>query len=108
MKNIVKIKALLLAILLYLGACDYRPMVGAPWMQDMLKNGPEGPTNFKLGWRDGCETGISVSANVMQRSFYKFTQDYELSKDPVYYKGWKTAFTYCQRYVLQYLRRNIF
>lgn len=102
-----KIKIILLSFCILLSACNYRPMVGAPWMQNMLKNGPEGPTSFKLGWRDGCETGISASSNAFQRSFYKFKQDYNLSKDPVYYKGWKTAFTYCQRYVLQYLRRTI-
>ena len=94
-------------LLLMLSSCGYKPMVGSPWMQNMLHNGPEGPTNFKIGWRHGCETGISATSNAFQRSFYKFRQDFELSQDPVYYKGWKTAFTYCQRYVLQYLRRSV-
>ncbi len=85
----------------------YKPRVGSPWMQDMLTQGPEGPTNFRKGWRDGCETGISSTANRLQRKFYKFRQDYQLAQDPLYYKGWKAAYSYCNRYVFQYLRRNI-
>lgn len=94
-------------IILLTASCGVKPQVGPPWMQEMLNQGPDGPTNFKLGWRDGCETGISATSNRFQRSFYKFKQDYELSKDQAYYTGWKTAFSYCQRYVFQYLRRNI-
>jgi len=103
-------KLLLLCILsLFLTSCDkeFRPRVGAPWMQDMLTQGPEGPTNFRKGWRDGCETGISATSNRLQAHFYHFKQDFVLAQDPVYYKGWKAAFNYCQRYVFQYLRRNI-
>ncbi len=94
-------------VLLIAGSCSFKPRVGPPWMQKMLTQGPEGPTNFREGWRDGCETGISGSSNRLQRSFYKFKQNYELSQDPVYYSGWKTAYNYCQRYVFQYLRRNM-
>ena len=97
----------LLATLAFVSSCSYRPQVGAPWMQEMLHQGPEGPTEFRLGWRDGCETGISATANRFQRSFYSFKQDYELSKNPKYYTGWKAAFDYCQRYVFQYLRRSV-
>lgn len=100
---------LLSVIMMLLTSCNsqFKPRVGAPWMQDMLTQGPEGPTNFRKGWRDGCETGISSTANRLQRSFYHFKQDYQLAQDPVYYKGWKAAYNYCNRYVFQYLRRNI-
>ncbi len=90
-----------------LSSCVGKPNVGPPWMQNMLTQGPEGPTNFRKGWRDGCETGFSATSNRFQRGFYQFRQDYALAQDPVYYTGWKTAFDYCQRYVFQYLRRNI-
>ncbi len=91
-----------------LGGCyDFRPRVGAPWMQDLLNNGPPGPTNFKIGWKHGCESGMSATANKLQRHFLRFKQDYRLVEDPSYYTAWKTGFNYCQRYVFQYLRRNI-
>jgi len=101
--------AIFILLSILLGSCsDYRPMVGPPWMQELLQNGPEGgSTNFRLGWRHGCETGISATANRFQRSFYKFRQDYRLLEDPTYYTAWKTSYSYCARYVAQYLRRNL-
>ena len=101
-------KTMLLVILICLSSCSlFRPQVGPPWMQKLIFEGPDGPTKFKQGWKDGCETGVAASANRFQRSFYTFKQDYELSQDPVYYSGWKTASDYCKRYIFQYLRRNI-
>ncbi len=103
-----KLTILLLFSILLSSCADFRPMVGPPWMQDLLKNGPAGgTTSFKLGWRHGCETGISATANRFQRSFYKFKQDYRMLEDPSYYTAWRTSYDYCQRYVAQYLRRNI-
>lgn len=97
----------LLIVLTLATSCSFKPKVGAPWMQKLLHEGPEGPTHFRQGWVHGCETGISATANRFQKSFYKFQQDYKLAQDPVYYSGWKAAFNYCQRYMFQYLRRNI-
>ena len=99
----------LTAILLLTSNCaDFRPRVGPPWMQDFLQNGPkDGSVLFKAGWKDGCMTGVSVNANRLQRHFYRFTQDAELAQNKEYYTAWKTSYTYCQRYIAQYLRRNL-
>lgn len=96
-----------ICIIFLMQGCSFRPKVGSPWMQDLLNQGPEGSTLFKLGWRDGCQTGISATSNAFQRHFYTFTQDYQMAQDPEYYTGWKTAWTFCQRYAFQYLRRSI-
>lgn len=96
----------ILTIMLLASACSYKPRVGAPWMQKLMTQGPEGPALFKAGWRDGCETGLSSSANAFQRHFYTFKQDAKLAGNNEYYTGWKSAYLYCQRYVFQYLRRN--
>lgn len=101
-----KLVIILLSLSLLSSCADFKPRVGPPWMQDLLNNGPEGPTNFRLGWRHGCETGMSATANRLQQHFLKFKQDYRLVEDPSYYSGWKTAYDYCQRYIFQYLRRN--
>ena len=98
---------LTLILMLLMVGCSFKPKVGPPWMQDMLQNAPEGPPKFQLGWRDGCETGISATSNAFQKHFYSFKQDYQLARDREYYTGWKIAYTQCQRYVFQYLRRNI-
>lgn len=100
---------LIFAILVLCSSCTYRPQVGPPWAQKLLRDGPDGPAEFKLGWQHGCETGISVTSNAFQRHFYTFRQDEELANKPdrVYYKAWKTAYTYCHRYIFQYLRRSL-
>lgn len=102
--------ALPAAVFLLLSGCaaGVRPMVGPPWMQDYMMNGPPGSTPlFQQGWRHGCETGISATANNFQKMFYRFTQDYELAQKREYYAGWQGGLKYCHRYVFQYLRRNI-
>lgn len=106
MKNIFTIVILSLV----LASCSARPRVGAPWMKDLLYKGPSGAsTMFKRGWIDGCETGISVTSNRLQRHFYRFKQNYYLANNNTeYYTAWKTSYTFCQRYVVQYLRRRYF
>ncbi|MET0155122.1 MAG: hypothetical protein ABW189_03335 [Rickettsiales bacterium] len=92
----------------------FKPRVSSPWHADFLENGPpNSPTMFRQGWHDGCQTATSATANSFQRMFYDYKQDYYLlheQPDPTkrtqYYLGWKQAFTYCHRYIFQYLRRR--
>lgn len=100
-------KIYIIILFFYISSCNYKPLVGAPWNMELMMQGPDAPMAFKKGWRDGCETGISITANVFQKHYYTFTQDPNMSQDRVYYSGWKTAYLYCSRYIFQYLRRNI-
>lgn len=95
------------SIFIIFSGCTYKPKVGSPFMQDLMNQGPDGPIEFREGWRDGCETGISATSNAFQRHFYSFTQDPDKAQDRVYYTGWKTAFWLCSRHVMQYLRRHL-
>tara|TARA_B100001564_G_C20658505_1_gene680426 strand:- start:2255 stop:2587 length:333 start_codon:yes stop_codon:yes gene_type:complete len=102
-----RIAALVMALLMVTSCANFRPRSGPPWMQDLLRKGPEdAPTLFKQGWVDGCETGISATANAFIRHFYTFKQDPNHSQNREYYIGWKTAFWYCSRYTMQYSRRQ--
>ncbi|MBL0319491.1 MAG: hypothetical protein IPP74_09440 [Alphaproteobacteria bacterium] len=94
---------MIITTLTLLTGCDARVRAGAPWMQSMLTEGPPGPALFRQGWQDGCETGISATANNFQKMFYDFKQDSKLARDQKYYLGWKLAFDYCQRYTFTYL-----
>lgn len=85
----------------------FKPQVGSFFQQDLLQEAPPGPTKFKLGWRDGCDTGISASGNQMHKFYYKFTQKYELVDDNVYYTGWKVGYNFCNRYVFRYMNRRM-
>lgn len=103
----LKICSLMIALSL-LGGCSYRPQVGPFWQQDWIQQAPAGPPKFQMGWRDGCETGISVTGNLMMKQLYHFKQNSTLARDKVYYTGWKLAYNQCERYTFQYLRREYF
>lgn len=90
------------------GCHSYKPKVGHSWNQDLIQGTPAGPNNFKLGWRDGCETGVSANANHFARPFYSFKQNYDLAQDHEYYTGWRIGWTFCHRYVFQFYKRKPF
>jgi len=60
----------------------------------------------KQGWLDGCKSGMGNMTNSGYRSFYRFTQDPELRKDPAYYKVWKDTYTFCRHYVYGIVRQS--
>lgn len=68
----------------------------------MPQNAPE---NFKRGWRDGCESGLATMTNGFWRDFYRWTQDKELRKDPLYYTVWQDTYTYCRHYAYGLIRQ---
>lgn len=94
---------IMLCIVVLLAGCR----TGPPWQawrfegpQDMDER--EYPPLYIQGWQDGCESGTSGSANHYYKFFYKFKQDATLAQNRIYYKGWKDAFDYCQRYTSQW------
>jgi len=81
---------------------------GPPWMKWRFDGPPPGKEYTPLyveGWKDGCETGTAVSATSFYKFFHNFKQDAIKAQNRVYYKGWKDAYDFCQRYLYQYNRR---
>lgn len=100
--------AILLMVILSLPGClnAFKPQAGPVWMQNILDDAPPGPQMFRIGWKDGCETGISATGNHWHKLHYKFTQQYDLVENHEYYTGWKIAWMYCQRYMFQFFMRD--
>lgn len=102
--------AALTLLIFFTAACHS----GAPWMQEMMEGPPnrEGTPNETLpplyikGWQEGCETGISANTNSFHKFFYEYRQDASLVSNDIYYRGWKDAFDYCQRYTRMYYSRQ--
>lgn len=97
-------RTLTILFLLALPACDALP----PWHQWMEEGPPPGQEYTPLyveGWQDGCHSGIHATANNWYKMHYSFRQDPYKAQDRVYYKGWKDAFDYCQRFMYQWKRR---
>ncbi|MET0155123.1 MAG: hypothetical protein ABW189_03340 [Rickettsiales bacterium] len=57
----------------------------------------DAPEVYKLGWNDGCKTGMGTMVTGAYKAFYKFTVHSELYGDPMYYNVWKDAYTYCRQ-----------
>ncbi|MBL0319489.1 MAG: hypothetical protein IPP74_09430 [Alphaproteobacteria bacterium] len=90
------IRAFIIALgCIALSACiaDVRPM--ARIFTHMPENAP---IEYQLGWKQGCESGISAMGNDFFKTFYHYTQSAELVHNEVYYKAWKDSFTYCRNY----------
>lgn len=65
----------------------------------------DAPNNYKRGWKDGCETGLSVMTNAMYKTFWTFKQDKKLRADSTYYTAWKAAYNYCRSYAYGTIRQ---
>lgn len=82
---------------------------GSPFLQKLFKEGPDTKYDlFTLGWKHGCETGFATSGNNFYKFRYKYRQDSRLFMNSKYYKGWRSAWTFCQRYLFQWAQREAF
>ncbi len=103
MKRII---VLLLINLVVLGGCYNSPdkVKPAAFIFNMMPK--DAPTNYKIGWKDGCETGLASMSNSFYKKFYTFRQTATLRKDPVYYKAWQDSYGFCKWYIYGLLRES--
>ncbi len=57
---------------------------------------PPGSPEYKLGWEDGCDTGITAQNGMAYKMIYGFKKRPELADNDVYKTGWNEGFTYCR------------
>ena len=96
----------IIIMMLIVSGCQAGPY----WQRWMFEGPPPGREYTPLyveGWKHGCESGTSASTNLWYKFHYPFKQDAILAPNRVYYKGWKDAFDYCQRYIYQYKKRGV-
>ncbi len=55
---------------------------------------------FKQGWEDGCEVGMSAGSNTFYKMFYRSnaSDGYKMTSSTDYKTAWGNAFWYCYRY----------
>jgi hypothetical protein len=78
---------LLTVSLLALGAC--RPT-------STYFTQPQGPPEYKLGWEDGCDTGVSSTTDGVTRLMLGFKKRPEFGDNEMYKSAWNEGFTYCR------------
>lgn len=96
----------LITILLLLTNCYGAPDIvkPAPWIFKLMPQ--DAPPVFKQGWIDGCKTGLGTMTNTFYKTFYRFTQDPVLRKDPLYYKTWVDTYNFCRHYIYGTIREG--
>lgn len=83
MKNYI----LILGVTVLLGGC--RPM-----MLGFVD--PPGSPEYKLGWEDGCDSGLSAEGGWDYKMMYGFKKRPEMSANDQYKQAWNEGFTYCR------------
>jgi len=79
------------------------------WVADIFPGRPtkefkntlrDASPDFRKGWEDGCETGMSGGSNNFYRMFYRnnVADGYKMTSSPDYKSAWGNAFWYCYRY----------
>lgn len=56
---------------------------------------PSGPPEYRLGWEDGCTSGVSSQGGMMYKMAYGFQKRPELGDNDLYKTAWNEGFTYC-------------
>lgn len=56
--------------------------------------------DFRQGWDDGCEVGMSAGSNTFYKMFYRSNKidGYKMVGSSDYKNAWNSAFWYCYRY----------
>lgn len=55
--------------------------------------------DFKKGWEDGCETGMSAGSNTFYKMFYRSNavDGWKMTRSKDYQAAWNNSFWYCYR-----------
>lgn len=93
-------KKFLFLVLILVSCSKIRVPFLWPVPGNLANNPPDGPRLFRMGWVDGCDTGLSayVSEFYTTTSISRFRKDFKLSeKEADYEIGWQIGFVYCLR-----------
>jgi hypothetical protein len=91
-----------LIITLFTTSCEYKiakvlfpERPDAEFIEDLKRATPD----FQLGWKDGCEVGMSAGSNTFYKIFYRnnAVDGYKMVGSPDYKTAWGNAFWYCYR-----------
>lgn len=100
------LKIILVFCLLFLAGCSEKKL------RDFARHFPDrpdryfqkemaaAPPDFRQGWEDGCNVGMSGGSNVFYKMFYQNNaiDGYKAMESPVYNEAWNNAMWYCYRF----------
>lgn len=66
-----------------------------------------GPPEYRQGYADGCESGLSRMGNSFYKAMHTFKQDpYLINNSKLYERAWKDAHLYCWVWLWQWKKHN--
>ncbi len=67
--------------------------------QEFAKDLEDVSVEFRQGWQDGCEVGMSSANNTFYKMFYRNNKadGYKMTSSADYKTAWGNAFWYCYR-----------
>lgn len=57
---------------------------------------PQGPPEYRLGWEDGCDSGLSAEGGWDYKMMYGFKKRPEMAANEQYKQAWNEGFSYCR------------
>ncbi|MAR56331.1 MAG: hypothetical protein CMM93_04030 [Rickettsiales bacterium] len=63
---------------------------------DLYAVTPAGPPEYRLGWEDGCDTGLSAQGSPIMKMTFGFKKRPEMGSNELYKQAWNEGFTYCR------------
>ena len=57
---------------------------------------PQGPAEYKLGWEDGCDSGLSSISPAIYKMAFGFRKRPEFYNNQLYQTAWNEGFSYCR------------
>lgn len=57
---------------------------------------PSGPPEYRLGWQDGCDSGLSAEGGWDYKLMFGFKKRPEMASSDQYKQAWNEGFTYCR------------
>lgn len=57
---------------------------------------PPGPPEYKLGWEDGCDSGLSAQGGPFYKAVFGFKKRPEFNDSEMYKTAWNEGFSYCR------------
>lgn len=99
-KNILK-KLLLISLVIGISSCSraiskiFPERADSEFGEDLKEASPE----FRMGWEDGCESGMSAGANRFYKAFYDNNKvdGYQMANSSDYKTAWSNSFWWCYR-----------
>jgi len=97
-------KIIFIVIFMVLTSCTgYKQPLG--YSHGMQNNAPEGTPLFKMGWKDGCQTGFKVSGDTHYKWVNSFAFKADFIEDSDYNEAWYMGFNHCRWYIASWQRR---